>query len=244
MMTILALLLALGQAPVDPQQVVAVVLERKITAGEIGLKSSSDLAAPPAGTCGPDHPVSKLQMLVWRDVARQRIDAKGLKATPEDLREMRDFMQKSEEERRKRRPQEMKDIERRLASDGVPEDERKNLESRVKVLRSLADNDQWQADHPEEARKSFERVNSPWIESSKLDDALYREFGGVVAITKFGQVPTGARAMLLRQQAKEGKLTFADAVLENLFWAEVEARPRMVAAPDKVDLRPFWKLDR
>jgi hypothetical protein len=245
MMTILALLLAaLGQDPVDPQHVVAVVLERKITAGEVGLKSTSDLGAPPAGTCAPDHPVSKLQTLVWRETVRHYVDAKGLKATPEDLREIRDFTKKSEEDLRKRRTQELQDVEKRLASVGVPEEERKNLENRLTVLRSLADNDRWQADHPEEARKSIERVYTPWVEASKMDDSLYREFGGVVAITKFGQVPTGARAALLRRQAKEGKLTFADAALEKLFWTEVEARPRLVAAPDKVDLRPFWKIDR
>jgi len=244
MMMIVALLAALGQDPVDPQQVVAVILGRKITAGEIGLKTRLDPVPPPAEKCGPDDPVSKLQDLVWQDAARRYIDTKELKATSEELKEMADFIRKSEEEGRRRRAGEIEEVEKKLQSADLAGEERRTLETRAKTLRALAENDRWQADHPEEARKILEGVHRPWVEGAKMDAALYREFGGVVAITKFGQVPVGARSALLRRHAKEGTLEIADPSLERRFWASWDVPPRWVAAPDKVDLTPFWKAKR
>jgi hypothetical protein len=139
-------------------------------------------------------------------------------------------------------------VEEKLRSPAIPEGDRLKLEKRRETLRSLARHDELRDDlereQPEVAAKSRAEIHGLWIEASKIDIALHQEFGGTVAITKFGQVPVGARAALLRRTAKEGKLTFADPGLERLFWAEVEAPPRWAAAPDKVDLRPYWKLDR
>lgn len=248
MMMIVPLLLVLAQEAVDPEKVVATVLDRKITAQEIGWKTAADLATPPPGTCGPNHPVSKLQSLVWKDVAQQYIEAKGLKATPEEVREVVDWSKEFEGKERKRRAKDLAETEEKLKTPGIPEGERRQLESRRETLRSLAATDKLRDDlereQPEVAAKSRADIHGIWIEASKLDIALHKEFGGTVAITKFGQVPVGARTALLRRTAKEGKLTFADAGLERLFWAEAEAPPRWVAAPDKVDLRPYWKLDR
>lgn len=245
---IIPLLLVLAQEVVDPDKVVATVLDRKVTAREIGWKTPADLATPPPGTCGPNHPVSNLQSLVWKDVARRYIETNGLKATPGELQELVDWTKQFEEKDRKRRAKDLAEIEEKLKIPGIPDGERRQLENRRETLLSLAKGDQRRDDlereQPEIAAKSRAEIHGLWIESSKLDVALHQEFGGTVAITKFGQVPVGARTALLRRTAKEGRLTFADPGLERLFWEDADARPRRVAEPGKVDLRPYWKLDR
>jgi hypothetical protein len=241
MMTLLALLLALGQDPVDPGHVVATVLGRKITAGDIGMKEKLNLTVAPPASCAADDPVSKFQEIAWKDIARHYMDAKGLNATAEELREMSDRMEKFAEEHRKQRERELPEVEAKLKSPGLSEEERKKLETRLKTLRFMAETDEWQAAHPEESRKALAAAHTPWVEAFKLDSALYREFGGAVAVTKFGQVPVGARAALLRKYEKESRLHIADKALEKRFWASWEEPPKWPAAPDKVDLTPFWK---
>lgn len=247
MMILPALLLALAQDAVDPAQVVATVLGRKITAGDIGWKSKGDLAAPPAGTCGTDHPVWKLQALVWKDVARHYLQAKRLEATPEELRELAEYSKRFEEKDRKRRAKDLAEVEEVLRDPALSEEKRRESERRRDTLRSLKDFDRQREEleraQPEESAKARAEVHRLWVEASKMDNALYKEFGGVVSITKFGQVPVGARAALLRRYEKEGKLDIPDESLSRPFWSMGEAPPRSAASPGKVDLRPYWKLD-
>ena len=61
--------------------------------------------------------------------------------------------------------------------------------------------------------------------SSKLDGALYKKFGGIVSITKFGQVPVVARAALLREYRKDGNPDVLDKNLELRFWTSLDEPP-------------------
>jgi hypothetical protein len=248
MTSLLVFGLLAAQEGIDAGKTVAVVLGRKITAGEIGLKTRVELAPAPRHRCDSDDPVSKLQALVWRDVARHYVEMNGLKATAEELRELRDWMRQTEEENRRRWAKDLEQIEKRLRTDEPADAERRKLETRKETLQSLLENDrrmaQEEAAHPEESRKAAEEIHAPMVEAAKVDLALYRSFGGVVAVTKFGQVPVGARAALLRKVAKESRLEFFDPVLEQRFWSSFDERPSLVAAPHEIDLSPFWKTSR
>lgn len=226
----------------DPARTVATVLGRKISAADIELKEKIDPVVPAPARCGVKDPVSNLIKLVWRDVACHAIEAKGLKATPEELGEILDRMNQFAEENRKRRARELSEVEGKLKSMDLSDEERRRHEDRLKTLQSLADLDRWEAAHPKETLKTLSELYAPMVEAAKLDAALHREFGGVVAVTKFGQVPVGARAALLRKYVGEGRLEFSDKTVEKRFWAEWDRTPKLTASPDKVDLTPYWKL--
>ena len=84
---------------------------------------------------------------------------------------------------------------------------------------------------------------APWVEMWKVSDALYREFGGPVLSTKFGQVPVGARLKLVQQQLDRGRFEILDENLSEQFWAYSRLSPRdRVVSPDEVDFTPFWKM--
>src|SRR5678815_2001112 len=130
MMMIVPLLLVLAQETVDPDKVVATVLDRKITAREIGWATTAELVPPPAGTCGSNHPVSKLESLVWKDVSRRYLETKGLKATPGEVQEVVDWTKQFEEKERKRRAKDLAEVEEKLRSPAIPEGDRLKLEKR------------------------------------------------------------------------------------------------------------------
>jgi hypothetical protein len=75
----------------------------------------------------------------------------------------------------------------------------------------------------------------------KMNQVLYEQYGGVVALTEFGQDPRGARAALFADYEKQGKLRFYDDSLREQFFAMLAKPPRMVVSPDAVDFAPYWK---
>jgi len=74
-----------------------------------------------------------------------------------------------------------------------------------------------------------------------MNKALYDEYGGVVALTRFGPDPHGARAALLADYERQGLLHISDPLLRNEVIAVLETRPSMVIPPDSVDFTPYWK---
>jgi hypothetical protein len=75
----------------------------------------------------------------------------------------------------------------------------------------------------------------------KMNKAIYEEYGGVVARTRFGPDPHGARAALLRDYEERALLSIADTVLRAEVRATLAAKPLNVIPPDQVDFTPYWK---
>ena len=74
-----------------------------------------------------------------------------------------------------------------------------------------------------------------------MNEALYEEYGGVVALTRFGHDPHGARAALLKDYERRGLLRIADPLLRDQVMAVLDAKPSMTVAPEDVDFTPYWK---
>ena len=80
-----------------------------------------------------------------------------------------------------------------------------------------------------------------WVEMWKMNEALYRQYGGVVALTRFGPFPHGARLALIQDYERRGLLVFTDAELRGQFYTLLAARPSMALPPADVDFTPPWK---
>ncbi len=85
-------------------------------------------------------------------------------------------------------------------------------------------------------------IHAPLVEAWKYHEAIHAGFGGVVALTKFGPDPVGAKAALAAQLEQPGRLEILIPCLREAFWQNLRATPRFVLEPDKVDFTPFWKL--
>lgn len=234
---------SLAQAS-GPETPVARIFDREISAAEIGLKydeQGSPILPDHSATCVIKHPVTELQKIVLQEIQRDYIRSKALEATDEEVLEMKIFQKKSMAENQIRRQRDLETIEAQLEENHLPAPERGKLEARLGTLQKLAKFEKVREAMPELTPEMTRRVHAPWIEVFKYHEAIFQEFGGIVASTKFGPDPVGAKAALAEQLQKNDRLKFYDSILAEKVWEELRRTPRFELEKEKIDFTPFWE---
>jgi hypothetical protein len=226
----LCLAVVLGaDAAAQETQRVATVLGVSITRGELGK-----------GLGDPDEP-RRLLELVWEHLAPHYIDREGLGATPEELDELLVYERVFAEKDRAQRARKLVELAARLEDPKLAPRERAHLEEFHAVLSRLAARDEERDQAPPPAPEDEAALYAPWIEIWKLNQAIHARYGGVVALTRFGPDPHGARAALIADYEREGLLEFADPRLRGRVYDLLAARPSLVVPPEHVDFTPYWR---
>jgi hypothetical protein len=222
----LLLLAALAIAPrwgLGADNEVASVLGGSITRDE--------LAGARSGTAEPD----KLYDLLWRAVSTHFVAHNGLAATAGEVAELEAYDREFERRDRRQRARKLEEIEQRLAAAALDENEWRRLEEFRAVLARMAQREAESGVEPQAAPYAL------WVEEWKLNRALYERYGGVVALTRIGQYPHGARVALLEDYERRGLLRFSDADLRRRLFERLARQPPLVVAPGDVDFTPYWK---
>jgi hypothetical protein len=222
-------LLALSPQSTLGAEVVATVLTQVITRDEI------------AAVEGEQAGDIKLYDLVWRRVSRHYIDEKGLAATGAEIAEAVDYHREFAARDRVQRARKLVELDQQLAADGLSPDERARLEEFRRVLTRLAQHDAEQERLPPPDPVRQGQLVTPWIEQWKMNKALYDQYGGIVALTRFGPDPHGARAALMADYERRGLVRFPDPAQRERIFAWLNRRPSMVTRPEEVDFTPYWK---
>ncbi|HKA39680.1 MAG TPA: hypothetical protein VKD25_07925 [Burkholderiales bacterium] len=226
---VLATVLALASTWSAGAETAATVLSQVITRDEI------------AAAEGERAQDIKLYELVWRRVSRHYIDVQGLAATSAEIAEAVEYHREFAARDRVQRARKLVELNERLAADGLKPDERAHLEEFRKVLTRLAQHDADQDQLPPLDPAQQGQLLIPWIEQWKMNKALHEQYGGIVAITRFGPDPHGARAALMRDYERRGLVRFTDAAQRERVFAWLNRRPSMVTRPEEVDFTPYWK---
>jgi hypothetical protein len=227
-----------------PETIVARIFDREISAAEIGLtydEQGSPILPDHEATCVIKHPFAELQKIILQEMQRETIRSKGLEATDEEVLEMKNLQDKSMAEERIRRQRDLETIEAQLEENHLPAPEREKLETRLGTLQKLGEFEKVREGMPELTPEMIRMVHAPWIEAFKYHESIYREFGGVVASTKFGPDPVGAKAALAEQLQKDQSLNIYDSILSEKFWEGLRKSPRFELEKEKIDFTPFWK---
>jgi len=228
----LFLLAALAFAPrcgLGADDVVATVLGKGIQRDQLtGMESEADQPG-------------RLYDLVWRAVTGHYIEHHGLAATAGEVAELAAYDREFERRDRMQRARKLEELDQRLAAGDLDEKQRQWLEEFRSVLTRMAGRDAESGPLPVADPERQAELYAPWIEMWKMNRALYERYRGVVALTRFGPYPRGARAALLEDYERWGLLRFSDAGLRERLFALLAARPSMVVAPADVDFTPFWK---
>jgi hypothetical protein len=227
---VLAAFLGFASPAVNGAETIAVVLTQTITRDEL------------AATEGEHARDIKLYELVWRRVSRHYIDEKDLAATSAEIAEAMDYHREFAARDRVQRARKLVELDQRLAADSLKPEERAHLEEFRKVLTRLAqhDADQDRLPPPDPVRQG--QLLTPWIEQGKMNKALYEQYGGIVALTRFGPDPHSARAALMADYERRGFVRFSDQAQRERVFAWLNRRPSMVTRPEDVDFTPYWKL--
>jgi hypothetical protein len=229
LLAVLPVFLALAPQAATGADIVATVLSQIITRSEIAAAEGEQAAD------------IKLYELVWRRVSRHYIDEKRLAATAAEIAEAVEYHREFSARDRVQRARKLVDLEQRLVADGLKPDERAHLEEFRRVLTRLAQHDAEQDRLPLPDPERQGQLLTPWIEQWKMNKALYEQFGGIVALTRFGPDPQGARAALLADYEHRGLVRFSDAAQRERVFGWLGRRPSMVTRPEEVDFTPYWK---
>ena len=144
-------------------------------------------------------------------------------------------------EDRIRRHTDLEAIELQLDENHLPAPEREKLEARLGTLQKLGKFEKVREGMPELTQEMIRMVHAPWIEAFKYHESIHQEFGGVVASTKFGPDPVGAKAALAEKLQTENRLKICEPILEEKFWEGLRKAPRFELEKEKIDFTPFWK---
>lgn len=224
-----ALYLSFAPAPGRGAEGVATVLGEEIAREEIA--SAGDESAQ----------LAFIHDRVWSRVARHYIELNGMAATEAELAAAVAYHREFESKDRAQRTRKLEELNQRLAAEGIKAEERARLEEFRAVLRrlELRDAERDREPLPDPGRQA--QLLAPWVEMWKMNRALYEQYGGVVALTRFGPDPQGARAALVADYERRGLLRFSDSGWRERLFTRLGARPSMVVPPERVDFTPYWK---
>ena len=124
---------------------------------------------------------------------------------------------------RKRREAEMLEVQEKLKSGSLLDEEKKNLQSNLTVLESLqkmeVQEDKEKAMDPKGAIKDKQTVAKTFIKQTLINKALYKQYGGRIIAQQMGVEPYDAMHSFLKAEEKNGSFKIIDKSFEAPFWS-------------------------
>ncbi len=147
---------------------------------------------------------------------------KGIEVTPDEIDAYVAHTARLAEKDREQREARREEIEGRLASPELDDDERKALtlerDSLTQLQRDLDAMSGRNADDPDEALEARRTVATAFIRQWKINQALYREYGGRIIFQQGGPEPLDAYHRFLEEQQHEGAFEILNKGLGAAFW--------------------------
>lgn len=225
---------------------VTTVLFAMITAAVAGERVATvlgqDIVREQVAAAAAREQARRFSELAWQLLSRDYITIKGLAATPEEIAELAVYDAEFERKDRAQRARKLADLTAQLDSGQLTGKERARAEEFRDALQRVSQYDAEKDAQPKPDPATRAVTAGFWIEIWKMRQALFRQYGGVVALTKFGHDPHGARAAFFADCEKQGKLRFHDTALREAFFALLAESPRFTVAQNELDFTPYWKL--
>jgi len=225
--------------------VVTTVLEKRIKAADVGLQcdvNQKPLFPQKTSSAGsPNNPLDELAARIEREVSEDYLEQNHLKATDQEIHEFQQFQERSMARDRIRRQKELAELDKELQDANLSPKEREQAEkTRARLIKSAA-RDKKLAEAGSVTAAEWREIAGPWIEGWKINQSIYKKYGGAVDMTKFGPNPVEARKRLLEDYQKQGKILIHDVNLRREFWERMGAPPNLPAKPNEIDFTPYWK---
>jgi len=183
-------------------------------------KSDAPLAAEARGvqirTSNPDEMTYVIRQILLQHL----VEEQGLEATDREIAQLLGRKREVMEKDRKAMDARRKELEKTLASGTPTDEERKQLEMELESLnamnQAMAEADS-RAGTPESAAAE-KRVARGFIELWKVNQALYRQYGGRVIYQQGGAEPLDAYHEFFKAAQKSGEFTIVNKDFEPDFW--------------------------
>ena len=178
-------------------------------------------AATVLGTEIRTSDAEELRYLILRPLTDRYAAARGIEVTPAEIDAYRAHMATVAERDRREREARLAGIERELAASGLAGDRRTALAAERDMLTRLARDLDRGATTPQEAAEEAQArrmIAAAFIRQWKINQALYREYGGRIVFQQGGPEPLDAYRRFLEDQQQRGAFAITDAGLAAAFW--------------------------
>lgn len=190
-----------------------------------------------------------LRNLVWSAVFADYAQKRKIEPMPAEIdsqiRAQKKFMAQDKVRREKQR----EELIDELKSPGLTEARRKHAQQYLDTLNSLRDHDrriEQERKDPERAKMwqdSEQRVSRVWVKQWKVNQALYREFGGRIIFQQAGWEPIDAYRTLLDQYKANKGFVVHDPLLQEAVYSYFQFK--FVYADEKKAKfyfeKPYWE---
>jgi hypothetical protein len=199
------------------------------------------LQCPPQDGREPAACAAALLARIRAAAEQQFILSHGLQARPDEVAAVRRYERAFACHDSSQRARKLAELDDRLGDPALDADRRAWLEQFRATLRRLA------AYEDDIARGTEPRPEWPpdsvrqWVEQAKLDEALYRRYGGSVGLTASGAYAHGGRAMLVVEYLARQGFALRDAAVEQAFFAALRRPPAIALEQGEPDFTPFWQ---
>jgi hypothetical protein len=163
-----------------------------------------------------------LRYVILEQLTDRYASDKGIAVTQAERDAYVKHLQRSMAQDRQRQEARRDELTRRLAAEALPESERASLASErdtlnalLATLDELADS---AAGDPAETAAARDQLADAFIRQWKINQALYREYGGRIIFQQGGPEPLDAYRRFLEERQARGDFELLDADLETRFW--------------------------
>lgn len=214
-------------------------------------KSDAPLAAEARGvqirTANPDE----MAYVIKQILLRHYVEEQGLQATDKEIAVLLNRKQEVMEKDRKLMEARRKELEKTLATSPPADEERARLEQELASLngmqQAMAEADS-RAGTPESV-EAENRVARAFVEQWKVNQALYRQYGGRVVYQQSGAEPLDAYHEFFRAAQKSGDFRILNEDFEPVFWRYYTTDSLHKFIPESGNQQeraintPWWMLD-
>ena len=176
------------------------------------------VAGKALGTTIHTSDADELRYVVLKRLTDRYADEKGITVTQAEKDAYAKSVQASLRKDRERYAARSADLKRKLAAGGLSEAQRRSLaaelDSANKTVAALAE----PTGSPEEIKAARDQVADAFIRQWKINQALYRQYGGRVAYQQGGPEPIDAYRRFLVEREARGDFTIVNAALAPAFW--------------------------
>jgi hypothetical protein len=174
--------------------------EQASSQGEAGAPLVAEVLGTPISTDDPEE----MRYLILRGLVDRYAAEKGIEVSEPGMEVYVDSMRRRAERDREHREASRREIALKLKSESLPAGERETLSRRLAVLAELRDADDAErggtAEDAAETASARRQVASAFIRQWKLNQALYRQYGGRIIFQQGGPEPLDAYRRFLEEQ--------------------------------------------
>jgi hypothetical protein len=191
----------------------------------------------------------RLQSFVWSSVFSDYAAKRKIEPTQQEIDSQISNQQKFMKEDRVRREKDRQDLIKELASPGITEARRQQAQKYLDTLNSLHGHDERmekEQSSPEGAKMWQEaqlKVAAVWVKQWKVNQTLYREFGGRIIFQQAGCEPIDAYRKLLEQYETRKAFVVNDPVLHEAVYSYFKLK--FTYADEKMAKfyfeKPYWE---